>query len=83
MTFKEAKQQANLINGVVDWWWTYSVYTAEQWRKFNGSHGYGVYVSLGAQTYFHKEYLKANKQKDILIKEMTRKIKLGISPWSV
>ena len=82
MTFEQAKAKADKIGGVVDWWWSYSVYTAPEWKAFNGTHGYGVYVSKKVEKYFAAEYRKARRQKAKEVKEIIKKIKAGISPWS-
>jgi hypothetical protein len=82
MTFKEAKVEADRIGGVVDWWWIYSVYTAEEWHKFNGSHGYGKYISKAAKAFFNQKYREYKRERDAAIAEVRRKIKAGISPWA-
>lgn len=67
MTFKEAKAEADKIGGVVNWWWTYSVYSAEEWASFNGTMGYGKYFSKAALKFFKDKYktykLEKEKQK--------------------
>lgn len=62
-TLKEAKIEANRIGGVVDWWFSYSVYTAPEWKAFNGTHGYGTYISKKAEKYFQAEWRKEKKAK--------------------
>ena len=56
MTFQEAKAAADRINGVVSWWWIYSVHTAEEWESYNGTMGYGTYHSKGSKAYFKARY---------------------------
>lgn len=56
MTFREAKEEADRTGGVVDWWWTYSVYPVAVWVSFNGTHGYGKYHSQGAKDFIKAKY---------------------------
>lgn len=74
MTFVEAKAQADAIGGVVDWWCSYSVHTAEAWKSYNGTRGYGCYISKGAEKYFHSEYMKWKRAKSKELAEFKRKL---------
>lgn len=60
---KEAKAEADRIGGVVSWWVSYSVHTAPEWKAFNGTMGYGSYVSKAAKKYFAAEYRKEKRAK--------------------
>jgi hypothetical protein len=60
-TFKEAKAKANQIGGVVSWWVSYSVHTAREWKSFNGTMGYGLYISKQAEKWFRAQWLKEKR----------------------
>lgn len=76
MNLQEAKAQADKIGGVVDWWWTYSVYTAPEWQAFNGTHGYGIYVSKGAEKFFQAEYKKERLARAKSLTKFKKELKL-------
>ena len=62
-TLKEAKAEANRIGGVVSRWVSYSVHTAQEWKAFHGTMGYGTFISKKAEKWFAAEWRKEKRAK--------------------
>jgi len=72
MTFKEAKTKANEIGGVVLWWCTYYVETAQEYRN---SHGSCHYISRKASKYFKDEYRLEKEERKRKLKDFIKNLK--------
>jgi hypothetical protein len=59
--FKDAKQRADELGGVVLWWVSYYIIKPED---YNDSYGYPKYVSKQAEKYFGDKYKKQKAGKD-------------------